>query len=407
MNKLIGYFIMGGLSVCFAACQSDVENPSDDNGIPTIDRVEFTEGESAMNTALNEFGYKFFNVAVDGSDNGENVSVSPLSASICLAMTANSGDDNLESKILSMLGVASLSDLNSTVNQLMRFTSSKTNKGELLLANSAWINSDYEMSADWQHYMRNSFYADAFNIDFSNENNKSIIDNWCSDKTRGLIPKMSADFNDGVMCMLVNALYFRGEWKDKFDKSLTDRQLFKGLSGDKTVDMMHASNVMSYLNGSDFKGVMLPMGKNRMMVLLPEEGLSVKEFAKSLSYNDIDNAKANWKSVTLSLPKFESKTSYEVTDVFKEMGLPETCILERIGIQKLSELKAFQDCHTSIDEEGAKAAAVTTVEGVDAAFDPNYPDMEEVTLTIDRPFVYIIANEETKSVIMMGVIYNI
>lgn len=255
--------------------------------------------------------------------------------------------------------------------------------------------------------MRNSFYADAFNIDFSNENNKSIIDNWCSDKTRGLIPKMSADFNDGVMCMLVNALYFRGEWKDKFDKSSTDRQLFKGLNGDKTVDMMHASNVMSYLNGSDFKGVMLPMGKNRMMVLLPEEGLSVKEFAKSLSYNDIDNAKANWKSVTLSLPKFESKTSFEVTDVFKEMGLPETCILERIGIQKLSELKAFQDCHTSIDEEGAKAAAVTTVGGVDTAFNPNYPEMDEVTLTIDRPFVYVIANEETKSVIMMGVIYNI
>ncbi len=386
------------------SCSNDVE--VDNQGkIPSIEKIEFSAAEKKANDALNAWGSKVFNNIVAKEKDKDCVSFSPLSASLCLTMLANSCDNEMEEAIRKLIGHTEVTSLNSTCQLLMRFLTSKSNGGETLIANSCWINSNYPFIDNWKNLMESNFYSDVYSLDFSDNVNKDRLDKWCSDNTKGLIPKIDVNISSDLVCVLINTLYFQGEWKNKFDVNKTTSETFNGRNYIGNVKMMNQDNIFQYLKSNDYEAVSLKMGKNNMKFILPSEGINIAELTKSISINEItkDN---RWKNalVHLSLPKFETGYSVDITDVLREMGLHSSCRFDKMGIKQESNVVLKHKAYTSIDEEGAKIASVTHVNGVTA--NPDFAD-EEVTFKLDRPFIYYVHNTETETILMAGIIYNL
>ncbi len=199
-------------------------------------------------------------------------------------------------------------------------------------------------------------------------------------------------------------LYFNGKWDKKFNKDLTDVQSFYGRDRETKVSMMHMTGTLAVSKDDDFTAVELPMGNNRMRLYLPEEGVKVSDLVSRLSYAKIDNLSWEKANVELALPKFRADNSFEVSDIFHKLGLPTTCGLDKLGLYGDMPLAINQQTYTSIDEEGAKAAAVTTT-GFATSTGGEF--LEKVVLRFDRPFMYAIENSTTGTIIMMGVINNL
>lgn len=386
------------------SCSDDAE-VVEHGRIPSVDKIEFTASEVMANDALNTFGSKMFNKVVASEKDKDCVSFSPLSASICLAMVANSCDEDMEMALTSILGYSDVATLNSTCKQLMQFIVSTSNGGETLIANSCWVNDSYSFGNSWKDLMESSYYADVSLLDFADDNSKNVLDKWCSDNTKGLIPRIDRILSQDMVCVLINALYFRGEWDSKFDPGKTVPDIFNGRDYKGDVKMMKADNIYDYLKTEQFEAVSLKMGKNRMRFLLPSEGSAVDELADGDLLNET-NVSAQWRKalVHLSLPRFEVRNSADVTRVLKDMGMPLGCSFDKMGIGKRGAINVKQQTYTSIDEEGAKVASLTHT-GFETA-NPDFGD-EEVTMKFDRPFVYYVQNEVTGTVLMAGVVYNL
>ncbi len=398
-SYLIGFAVL----LLFGACDNDVA-VKEVNGIPIVEKISFSETEGVANHSLNEFGVSFFDAAVSEFSESDNVVVSPLSASLCVAMLANSADQEMEDAIMRVLGKPSLSVLNTTCNQLMRYLPSDVNGGELLLANSCWVAEGYDPLAAWKESMKKTYYADVYSIDFSKEQEIERINKWCDEKTNGLIPEVDFVFPENTVISLINALYFNGKWDKKFNKDLTDVQPFYGRDRETKAGMMHMTGTLAVSKDDDFTAVELPMGNNRMRLYLPEEGVKVSDLVSRLSYAKIDNLSWEKANVELALPKFRADNSFEVSDIFHKLGLPTTCGLDKLGLYGDMPLAINQQTYTSIDEEGAKAAAVTTT-GFATSTGGEF--LEKVVLRFDRPFMYAIENSTTGTIIMMGVINNL
>ncbi len=386
------------------SCSDDTE-VINHGKIPPLDKIEFTASEAKVNDALNTFGSKMFNKVVASDEIGDCVSFSPLSASICLAMVANSCDEEMEHALTDILGYSDVATLNSTCQQLMRFMVSGSNGGETLIANSCWVNDGYSFVDRWKDLMATNYYADVNQLDFADEGSKNVLDKWCSDNTKGLIPRIDRTISPDLICVLINALYFRGEWDSKFNVDKTISDIFNGRDHKGDVKMMKADKVYDYLGTEKFEAVSLKMGNSQMRFILPLEGNAIDELTESDLFNET-NVLAEWRKalVHLSLPRFEVRNSADVTEILKEMGMPLGCSFDRMGIERHGSVNIKQQTYTSIDEEGARVASITHT-GVDTA-NPDFAD-EEVTMKFDRPFIYYVQNEITGTVLMAGVVYNL
>lgn len=392
------------MSVVISSCSDDTE-VINHGKIPPLDKIEFTASEGKVNDALNTFGSKMFNKVVASDEIGDCVSFSPLSASICLAMVANSCDEEMEHALTDILGYSDVATLNSTCQQLMRFMVSGSNGGETLIANSCWVNDGYSFVDRWKDLMATNYYADVNLLDFADEGSKKVLDKWCSDNTKGLIPQIDKAISPDLICILINALYFRGEWDSKFDVGKTVSDIFNGRDHKGDVKMMKADKVYDYLRTGKFEVVSLKMGKNRVKFLLPSDGIRIDELTDGDLFNET-NVSADWRKVLvhLSLPRFEVRNSADVTEILKEMGMPLGCSFDRMGIERHGGVNIKQQTYTSIDEEGARVASITHTGLVTT--NPDFAD-EEVTMKFDRPFIYYVQNEITGTVLMAGVVYNL
>lgn len=404
----------GAVALFSAACSSNDDPapaPGQNDKFPvvemdTIRNPQFTAAQEGVNASLNDFGFNLLNTAISvARDKDENVTVSPLSATMALSMALNSGDSDFESALLRMFGASDADDLNATVNKLMRYLVSRDNGSELLLANSAWVNKALTPSEAWSSMLTFNFYSSIYPTDFTAAGVNDDINAWCSSNTRGLIPSVKVKVDATTQLVLINALYYGADWALQFDPAKTKRENFVGTKGKSECEMMHNVVVTPYYRGENYRIVSMHMGVNEMQFVLPDEGVAPSAVAAALSQDVLEGAGNTKARVTLSLPKFGVK-GYASPDVFASLGVPAGTVLDKLGLSERADIKVFQDSYTTIDEKGAKAAAVTVV-STDTSIGPGEPEYEDVTVTFDRPFLFFIRNRLTGTVIMSGVINNI
>lgn len=217
------------------------------------------------------------------------------------------------------------------------------------------------------------------------------------------------------MTMLINAIYFKGSWTYEFAEKQTAYKTFHLADGTtKEVPLMRLQEDLAYMENEDFQAVTLPYGDDEemsMRVFLPRENTNIEDFQKMLTFE-------NWKEWNLEfhkqkgiilLPKFQLEYETSLNEDLKKLGMTTAFNKEEANFSKMIEedvplwiSQVKQKTFIDVNEEGTEAAAATSVQIVTESATMDRPFHMEV----NRPFVIAITDNETDTILFMGVISN-
>lgn len=358
-------------------------------------------------TADNTFGLDLYTRLSATAKPGTNLMISPLSVSQALSMTLNgaAGDTKVAMEEALRVSGYDLAELNELNKALVTALVAHDPQVVISVANSIWYRQEYTVKSDFVSRNQTWYNAEIRPVDFSDSGCKDLINNWVSDKTSKKITEIIDQINPESFMFLINAIYFKGAWKDEFDKKKTSRQPF--YLEDKSevqVDMMHQKMDINAFDNEIFTSVELPYGKGnwRMFLFLPSDGKSVSDVEKQLTSE-------NWQSwlpkydtlreVNYSMPRFTFAYEQSLKNALSAMGM-EIAFTDKAdlsGILPEGGLLITDVKHKTfieVNEEGTEAAAVTSVE-VGVTSIGNF-------ISFNKPFLFAIAEKTTGSILFIG-----
>ncbi|MDF2674650.1 MAG: putative secreted protein [Clostridiales bacterium] len=406
MKKIIGILLSVTLfSLTFTACGTDTGTKPKGYNTDKI-KTRIVDGNSG-------FAFNIFK-ELNGEDSDKSIFISPISISTALTMTYNGANSTTRLAMEKALGFKDIDNttVNQSFNNLLKYLDNIDKKVELNIANSIWIRDGENIREDFLSNNRNNFNAEINTLDFSKNSAANTINKWISNATKGKIDKMLEPPIDPMVVMyLINAIYFKGEWSTQFDLKNTYNHAFKTFNGNvQNVSMMSRRGKIEYMKGDDYKAVRLPYGngKTSMYCLLPNEGVNINTFVENMSLEEWKNIYENITEVdevVLEIPKF--KLEYGIKNLnrsLESLGMREAfsdhADFSGIG-EDLFISNVFHKAVIEVNEKGSEAAAVTSVEV------KNTSAMEPIAFIADRPFMFIIADDTTGTILFMGKLLNI
>jgi serine protease inhibitor len=403
MNRL---FISCLLIVALSAnCSKD--KPA---GNKDIVPISLTANQKSLVTSNNAFGFDMFRTINKGEPGDKNVFISPLSISLALAMTYNGADGDTKTEMQNTLRFPDLSadEINGYFQKLTSTLLNLDPTVKLGIANSIWYRDDFSVLPDFISINQSYYNAEVKALDFNDKASVGKINGWVAEKTNDKIKKVIDDISPDMVMFLINAIYFKGEWKYDFNKDLTREGPFNlSASEQSTVPFMHQEGTFDYYSNDSLQLMEMPYGQGNfsMVVLLPKQGYSVSALADNLTpemWNGwlADTARAN---VAVTLPKF--KFEYERTLNADLMALG---MVKAFGPADFSKINPTADLYISfvkhnsfvdVNEEGTEAAAVTVVGIVETSMPPG---PVYIPFTADRPFIFAIRETTTNTILFMG-----
>lgn len=383
----------------------------------TIELKEVTKVNRDFAEKMNDFAYRL----LERLEDSENIFFSPYSISCAISMLDNCASGDTKKEIEKMLGVKDLEDWNANLKYFQN--SFNDNKAVLNTANGMWLqeNIEWKDTAQEQVLKPLAFYYDTElkKVDFAKAETKEEINQWIADKTDNMIKNMIAEMPSDVVMCLANAVYFNGEWQCKFTKEETSQQKFYGSKKTSTIDMMSKNNVyFRYTEQGGIKAVELPYGEGSiaMDLLLPMEknGKNIQELFAKLTPEEKNGLFAELSEAEdtalskLALPKFQME--YEernLEEVLRDLGMVKSFTKEAdfslLGDGLYAD-KVMHKAKIEVDEEGSKAAAATVILMRETCMLPPEDSKEFVA---DQPFLFIIRDTTTGTILFMGSVQDL
>ncbi len=363
--------------------------------------------------ANNSFAFDVFKT-INSEDVEKNVFISPLSISAALTMTYNGAETTTKKSMEETLEFTGLNrdEVNSGFKYVNEYLNKIDKKIELSIANSIWIREGEIINQDFVDINQDAFDAWIREVDFSKDGAVDEINQWIDASTNGLIKKMlKSPISNDVMMYLINAIYFKGQWTKQFDKNKTIISEFNnGLGEQKPIKMMRMQETIDYMKGEDFKAVKMYYGnkKTAMYCLLPDEDLDINSFIETLDTNrwaQIQEGLTEVEDLVLQIPQFKMEYGIKnLNETLKSLGMSEAFEpnADFSGIREgLFISRVLHKAVIEVNEEGSEAAGVTVVEVKESAME------EPISFIADRPFVFIIADEEMGSILFMGKTFDL
>jgi serpin B len=411
------------MAIGFGACSND-DSVTPDEPLSNEDNdrkeISLTRSDQELVNSNNDFAFNLFRKMALRLSDGEcstcymgpekSQIVSPISITYALGMLNNGAAGETQAEINKVLGFGKTGadGINAFCRKMLTEAPKLDKLTKVMIANTIYMNKGYELKPDFVS-KANAFYdATPETRDFADGKTRDVINKWGSDHTEGMIPEVlkEEEFNPGAVSYLLNAIYFKGAWTEKFDKDNTTDETFKGYNTETQVPMMHQENEFNYTESDDCQALRLPYGNKAytMTILLPKEGKTISDVLVSLTaenwqrYQRMGNAK-----VDVKLPRFESKTDVDLTTIMSALGMP------RAFDDRLAEFPNFcndptyiglmkQVARIKLNEEGTEAAAVTVVE-----MDFKSASVSQrVEFHATRPFLYVISEQSTGAIFFIG-----
>ena len=371
--------------------------------------IAVTEKSKKVISAGNRFGFEIFQEILNHEDPDKNLMISPLSIEMALSMTYNGAGGDTKQAFEDVLHTDELpaADLNQSMYDLREALTTVDPRVTMEIANSIWYRNTFHVEDAFLNINRKYYDAEVKGLDFSNPASINIINGWVDDKTHHKIPEIIDDIDPMTIMFLINAVYFNGTWKYRFDKENTRPMEFY-VTPDKTIqaDMMYQKGDFLFTSNELFSAIELPYGRGNfsMIFLLPKTDKSLEDLAENLTPE-------NWQTWTESftqrndfeiyVPKFTFDYKKKLNDALQALGLGVAFSghADFTGINPDEDLYISDVRHKTfikVDEEGTEAAAVTSVEirftsaGPDAAF------------ILDRPFFFVIKEKYTHAILFIG-----
>ncbi len=415
MRKFIGLFLIVAVGLLFLQCSSSTEpdstGPDDRSSHRTP--AELTAAEKTLAGASNQFSFKLFRDVVADEPADKNVFVSPLSVSFALGMTQNGAKGDTRDSMRAVLELAGLTDqeINEAYQGLTDVMVHLDPNVVFSIANSIWYREDKPVLAAFLEQCRTYFDAEVRKMDFREPGAADTINHWVDVNTNGKITEIiKPPISPDVAMLLINAIYFKGNWTVPFDPEETVPGQFKLPDGSTSDCELMVKNSFkdttfefSYFENDLFQAVDLAYGEKAfsMTVLLPKLPADVDDIMSELTPENWVTWMGSFSEaeILLELPKFKFEYEKQLRQILEAMGMsiafdPSRADFSNMfggGVGWIDKVK--HKTFVQVDEKGTEAAAVTVVVMIDSAPQP---------MVVDRPFVFVIHEHESGTIIFMG-----
>ncbi|NOU17773.1 MAG: serpin family protein [Bacteroidales bacterium] len=357
----------------------------------------------------NQFAFDFFK-KVSGNGTG-NVFFSPISISTAMGMTyvgANGETQNQISKVFHF--PTNSSKFHRQQGSILKLLSSKADSIKLSMVNTIWLEKTYTIKKAFDKTLKDEYRASLERADFINkyEDSRILINNniskATSDRIKDLLPINS--LNTLTRLVLTNAVYFKANWKTKFQKERTgDAKFYVTPQKSIKCKMIGLKSKFDYFEDDKVQAIELPYSGNNfsMLIILPQQDQNVDVLIKGINQdylNSIINGLTE-QSISISIPKYKLSTGYQLKLVLSDMGMPQP-FSDDADFSKMSsgnDLKisnVFHKAFIEVNEEGTEATAATAV--VIAMKSIGI----ERTFIVNRPYVFLIREKTSGLILFMG-----
>lgn len=392
----------------FGGCSLFTDEPAKSSLPDTPKKIELPAISSSIIPEANAFGIDLFTRTA--AEDQQNLMLSPLSASVALTMLMNGTAGDTYSQIRDMLGYSSgydIAAINHLYKQLVPQLVDADTNVRLAIANAIFYRNEFDVKPSFLATMKDEFDATIGKLDFSSPTALAIINGWASANTNKRIPKVMDELDPNLVMLLMNALYFKGDWTNPFDASKTSNQPFTKSDG-TTIQVPtmsgDVSGIMTY--GDHFTALELPYGrKNYSMVLIRPHG-TLSEFMPTFhgeTWSTLTSALSagEWATQPVRLPLFSFEYEKILNDQLKDMGMQDAyeCGLAdftSLAVDPRDLCVSFvkQNTLVEVNEKGTEAAAVTTI-GIIRTSVP-------MPFSLDKPFIFAIRERTTNTLLFIG-----
>ncbi len=367
----------------------------------TAEQIKLIESE-------NSFAFDIFTQVLNSSEESENILISPLSISIALSMTLNGADGDTRDAIIEALRLQGITpdEVNNSYKSLAKELLSVDKRVLISIANSVWTEEEFPVRQAFIDILNNYYDAESRSFDIHDPSTPDIINTWIEEKTNKLIKNMISELDDNTVMLLINAIYFKGKWKNQFDASKTTNGPF--YKADNTlvdVPMMKQTENFKAFSGNGFIIAELPYGQGNyvMDVLIPDNGKSLSTFITEINDANFTSwlSQMDSRKTDITFPRFKYEYKKELKEILSDMGMG-IAFTDNADFSEISELYDLyisfikHQAFIETNEEGTEAAAATVV-GFEVTSAPDF-----LVLNLDRPFIYIIRETTTNSIVFMG-----
>ncbi len=398
------------LALVVVACTSATEGTSTAQPLITALPRALSSDEQLAATATTNFGLALFRTVNARTARDSNLALSPASASLALGMLMVGSEGETLEQVRRTLGFGSrpVADVAASYKALIPLLTTLDPSVTMAFANSAWLNIGSPPSTTFRETLTDAFGARIESLPFAAPATLTTINRWVSNATNARIPTILDELDPSALAVLINATYFKGQWRSKFDAAETRMADFR-LSTSNTIRVptMSAAKGLVRFNQSDSGVVVgeLPFGGDAFVLTLvmPPAG-TLESFVDSLT-------PARWQALLarlpaqsgtrlVQMPKFRLEGKRTLNDDLAALGMPSP--FERAQLDPMFQSPApnraisqvVQKVFVDVNEEGAEAAAATAVEIIPVSLPPS--------LIVDRPFLFAIRDRLSGTILFLG-----
>lgn len=387
-----------------------------------ITKVALDEVQTGYVAAGNRMSFRLLEQMFDG----ENLVCSPLSLQYALAMTANGAGGETLQEIIDFLGYGEdgIGALNEYCRALLEQLPAVDLDVKLKVTDALIVNDDFPLLPSFKTTVEENYYAAVDNMDFSDPDQIAArINEWADRNTDGFINKVidPVEISEHAVAYIMNALYFKAKWagteySPMFREEATVPADFH-LSDGRTIkaDMMRNTRYHEYAEMDGYKVLVLPYARGRfnMYVLLPDENdiEGLLEKLQTTAWSEILGSLKQDAEVHVKLPKFNIENKCNLNDALNALGVNKAFEAGQAEFDLMFEpkddyrywiSKVIQKSRIAVSEWGTEAGSVTIVE-MDGATDAG-PGPKQVYFYADHPFVFVIGEETSETILFEGVV---
>ncbi|KAM8962184.1 heparin cofactor 2 [Pelodytes ibericus] len=362
------------------------------------------------------FGFNLYRAIKDTTNTSENILLAPVGISTAIATLSLGAKDDTLGQILSVVGFKDFINASSkyeiaTIHNVFRKLTHRLfrrNFGFTLRSvNDLYIKKDFSIGEDFKNNMKNYYFAEAQSADFSDKSFLTKANQRIHKLTKGLVKEALVNVDPSLLLLLVNCIYFKGTWENKFPVENTHNTNFR-LNEKEVVKVPMMKTKGSFLVASDreleCEVLQLPyVGNISMLIVLPHKLSGMKTLEKQLNPSVVEKWQKSMINRTreVLIPRFKLDKNYNLKDILSTMGLKDVFThadFSGISNEEIN-IGLFQHQGTiTVNEEGTQAAAVTTV-----GFTPL---STQTRFIADRPFLFFIYEYRTNCLVFMGRVSN-
>lgn len=407
----VSRIVLAGTAALLAGCSPSTGPRGGPPAQLTALPRELTADEARVATAANQFSLNLFQ-RLNAAQPDANVFVSPLSVSFSLGMAMNGASTTTLDQMRTTLGFGAteLAQINEGYRGLIALEGGLDPSTTFQIANSVWYRNNFQVNASFIEQVRAAFNAQV-NASPFDATTLTAVNSWVSEKTNGKIPRILESIQDAHVMFLINAIYFKGSWREQFDPKNTQSMAFNAKAGvQMTPTMVRQAKTGKVRIGWTPEATVgeLSYGNGAfvMTIVMPNPPATIDQLAAGLDANRWGALLGSMQEgeFAVQLPKFRLSYERMLNDDLKALGMVVPFDEASADFSRMTPTQVFisfvkHKTFVDVNEEGTEAAAVT-VTGISATSAPP-------CLCVDRPFIFVIRERFSGTILFMGKMVSI